>query len=126
MARWIQTRYTREHCQAVDRSLSQIRPKFLAISRSLPESELLGVEESFIRLVHHYQANVLECVPLPMLVTRRTGEIYGGNEHLCKTLQLPRNLLEGGQISHFQLTSEEDSVALWDVSRVGRAESHES
>ncbi|EPQ30711.1 uncharacterized protein PFL1_01612 [Pseudozyma flocculosa PF-1] len=113
LARWMQTRYSRESCEAVDQCLGQIRPKFLAISRSLPERELLGVEEAFIRLVHHYQANVLEFVPMPTIVSRRTGEVYAANEHAARLLQLPKGLFEGGQISHFQLVPEDEAVKLW-------------
>ncbi|KAN0065478.1 hypothetical protein ACQY0O_001314 [Thecaphora frezii] len=115
LARWMQTRFSRESCEAVDRCLAQIRPKFLAISRSLSERELLGVEEAFVRLVHHYQANVLDFVPLPTFVTRRTGEIYAANEHAARFFQLPRSLFEGGQISHFQTAPEDETVKLWQI-----------
>ncbi|PWY98960.1 hypothetical protein BCV70DRAFT_121574 [Testicularia cyperi] len=113
LARWMQTRFSRESRESVDRTLGMIRPKFQAISRSLPEPELIEIEESFTRLIHHYQANVLEFVPVPMILTRRTGEIYAANDHASKLMQLPKSLFEGGQISHFQTVTEQDTVELW-------------
>lgn len=119
LARWMQARWTKETCQEVDRVLGVIRPRLLAISRALPEAELVGVEETFIRLVRHYQANVLDLLPIPMLVMRRTGEIYAANEHAARLMQLPKWLFDGGQISHFQTVAEADAVDLWKVCSVG-------
>lgn len=116
LARWMQTRWSRESCEAVDRALNIIRPRFLTISRGLTDSQLLNVEESFVRLLKHYQTHVLDLVPIPMFVTRRTGEVYAANDHMARLLQLPRSMFEGGQISHFQTTNEESTVRLWQVS----------
>lgn len=114
LARWMHTRFSRANCEKVDRSLSMIRPKLMAISHSLPEEELISVEDSFYRLLDFYTQNVLETIPVPMVVARRTGEIYAANSHACKLLQLPASLFEGGQICHYQLVTEQDSVSMWD------------
>ena len=113
LARWMHTRFSRESCEEVDRSLSIIRPKLMALSRSLPESELIGVEDSFYKLLEFYQANVLETIPIPMIVARRTGEIYAANSHACKLMQLPESIFEGGQVCHYQLVTEKDCVHMW-------------
>ncbi|GAC71488.1 hypothetical protein PANT_3c00051 [Moesziomyces antarcticus T-34] len=113
LARWMHTRFSRESCEEVDRSLAVFRPKLMALSRSLPEEELIGVEDNFYQLLAWYQANVLEAVPVPMIVTRRTGEIYAANSHACKLMQLPESIFEGGQICHYQLVTERDCVNLW-------------
>ena len=113
LARWMHTRFSRASCEQVDRSLSVIRPKLMALSRSLPEAELIGVEDSFYQLLAFYQANVLEMIPIPMILARRTGEIYAANSHACKLFQLPKSLFEGGQICHYQLVTEEDCVSMW-------------
>ncbi len=85
----------------------------MALSRSLPEEELIGVEDNFYQLLAWYQANVLEAIPIPMIVTRRTGEIYAANSHACKLMQLPETIFEGGQICHYQLVTEPDCVNMW-------------
>ncbi|KAJ1025882.1 hypothetical protein NDA16_002508 [Ustilago loliicola] len=113
LARWMHTRFSRANCEQVDRSLSIIRPKLMALSRSLPEAELIGVEDSFYSLLAHYQANVLEMIPVPMIVARRTGEIYAANSHACRLMQLPESIFEGGQICHYQLVTEQDCVKMW-------------
>lgn len=113
LARWMHTRFSRASCEEVDRSLSVIRPKLMALSRSLPEQELIGVEDSFYQLLAFYQANVLETIPIPMIVARRTGEIYAANSHACKLMQLPESIFEGGQICHYQLVTEKDCVNMW-------------
>ena len=113
LARWMHARYSRENCEQVDRSLSVIRPKLMALSRSLPEEELIAVEEKFYQLLDFYQTNVLETIPVPMIVARRTGEIYAANTHACKLLQLPPTIFEGGQICHYQLVTEKDCVNMW-------------
>ncbi|CBQ69416.1 related to RDS2-Regulator of drug sensitivity [Sporisorium reilianum SRZ2] len=113
LARWMHTRYTRESCEAVDRSLCVIRPKLMALSRSLPEHELIAVEDGFYALLEHYRTHVLETIPVPMLVTRRTGEIYAANSHACALFQLPARLFERGQICHYQLVAERDAVGMW-------------
>lgn len=113
LARWMHTRFSRANCEQVDRSLSIIRPKLMALSRSLPEAELIGVEDSFYQLLEHYQANVLEMIPVPMIVARRTGEIYAANSHACRLMQLPESIFEGGQICHYQLVTEQDCVKMW-------------
>ncbi|SOV07828.1 related to RDS2 - Regulator of drug sensitivity [Ustilago sp. UG-2017a] len=113
LARWMYTRFSRENCEQVDRSLSMIRPKLMALSRSLPEAELIGVEDKFYQLLAHYQANVLEMIPIPMIVARRTGEIYAANSHACRLMQLPESIFEGGQICHYQLVTEQDCVKMW-------------
>ncbi|SPO24213.1 related to RDS2 - Regulator of drug sensitivity [Ustilago trichophora] len=113
LARWMHTRFSRASCEEVDRSLSVFRPKLMALSRSLPESELISVEDNFYKLLAFYQANVLEAVPSPMLVGRRTGELYAVNSHAAKLFQLPKSIFEGGQICHYQLVTERDCVNMW-------------
>ncbi len=73
-----------KHCEEVDQSLSVFRPALMALSRSLPEEELIAVENNFYTLLNFYQANVLENIPIPMIIARRTGEIYAANEPACK------------------------------------------
>ncbi|SPO23978.1 related to RDS2 - Regulator of drug sensitivity [Ustilago trichophora] len=113
LARWMHTRFSRASCEEVDRSLSVFRPKLMALSRSLPESELISVEDSFYKLLAFYQAHVLEAIPVPMLVGRRTGEIYAVNSHAAKLFQLPESIFEGGQVCHYQLVTERDCVSMW-------------
>ncbi|GAC95878.1 hypothetical protein PHSY_003456 [Pseudozyma hubeiensis SY62] len=113
LARWMHTRFSRANCEKVDQSLSIIRPKLMALSRSLPEEELIGVEDSFYRLLDFYVTNVLETIPIPMIVARRTGEIYAANSHACKLFQLPPSIFQGGQICHYQLVTEKDCVNMW-------------
>lgn len=113
LARWMHTRFSRESCEAVDRALGVIRPKLMTLSRSLPESELIGVEDSFYQLLEFYTANVLETIPIPMILARRTGEIYAANSHACALMQLPASIFEGGQICHYQLVAEKDAVNMW-------------
>lgn len=115
LALWAQTRYSRSSRDTIDRVLGFHRSRLLSVSRSLPDQELVELEQSFVRLVHQYQTSVLECVPVPMLLTRRTGEIYAANDHMSNLLQLPKNLLEGGQISFFHTVTETDAVELWKV-----------
>lgn len=114
LARWMHTRFSRESCEQVDRSLSVIRPKLMSLSRSLPEEELISIEDNFYSLLEHYRTNVLETIPVPMIVTRRTGEIYAANSHACNLLQLPPRIFEGGQICHYQLVTERDCVYMWE------------
>uniref|UniRef100_V5EF59 Zn(2)-C6 fungal-type domain-containing protein n=2 Tax=Kalmanozyma brasiliensis (strain GHG001) TaxID=1365824 RepID=V5EF59_KALBG len=113
LARWMHTRFSRESCEQVDQALSVIRPKLMALSRSLPEAELIGVEDSFYQLLEFYTANVMETIPIPMILARRTGEIYAANSHACNLMQLPPSIFEGGQICHYQLVSEKDAVNMW-------------
>ncbi|SNX86426.1 related to RDS2 - Regulator of drug sensitivity [Melanopsichium pennsylvanicum] len=113
LARWMHTRFSRASCEEVDRSLSIVRPKFMALSRSLAEEELISVEDNFYQLLAFYQANVLETIPVPIIITRRTGEIYAANSHACKLFNLPESLFEGGQICHYQLVTEHDCVKMW-------------
>lgn len=113
LARWMHTRFSRANCEKVDQSLSIIRPKLMALSRSLPEEELISVEDSFYRLLDFYVTNVLETIPIPMIVARRTGEIYAANSHACNLFRLPPSIFQGGQICHYQLVTEKDCVDMW-------------
>jgi len=114
MARWMHTRFTRASCEAMDRSTRIIRSRLMAISRSLSEAELIAVEDSFYDMLDYYRTHVLEPVMVPMVVARRTGEIYAANSAMCALTQLPPSIFEGGQISIFQLICEQDNVRLCD------------
>jgi len=108
--------FSRESCASIDRALGKIRPKFLQISKSLTEKQLLDIEEDIQVTITHYKEHVFEYIPFGMLLLRRTGEIYGANESACRLLQLPKRLFSGGQLFHFQLVKEVDIVRVIDVS----------
>lgn len=114
LARWMHTRFTRASCEAVDRSTRIIRSRLMAISRSLSEAELIAVEDSFYDMLDYYRTHVLEPIMVPMVIVRRTGEIYAANSAMCALTQLPPSIFEGGQISVFQLVCEQDNVRLGD------------
>ncbi len=110
------TRYSRDTCNRIDRALGQTRAKFLSISKEMSDEELLDVEERINATIKHYKDHVLEYVPFGLFLLRRTGEIFGANELVCKMVQLPQRLFQGGQLFYFQLISEVDVLAMVEVS----------
>ena len=113
---WMQERFSRESCSKIDAALGSVRPKFLEITRSLSEKQLLQMERQMHDVVRHYKQSVFDYVPFPMLLVNRTGEIYGGNEHASQLLQIPIGRFSDGQLFHFQLVKEQDIVRVIDVS----------
>lgn len=94
--------------------LSIIRPVFRGLTRSLPESELLKIEERFERYMFDYDC-LFNVMPIPACLWRRTGEIYKANKQFASLLNVPLDQLREGMLCIYEFMTEESLVHYYDV-----------
>jgi PAS domain-containing protein len=101
--------------------LSIIRPVFRGLTRSLPESDLLKIEEQFERYMFDYDC-LFNVMPIPACLWRRTGEIYKANKQFASLLNIPLDQLREGMLCIYEFMTEESLVHYYNV-RIYREES---
>ncbi|KAJ3300527.1 hypothetical protein HK104_010469 [Borealophlyctis nickersoniae] len=86
---------------------------FAQLARSLTERDLAAVEEHFEKLCLEYDW-VFSVQGIPAALWRRTGEVYRANQAFANLTGLPLELFRDGQISIYEIMTEESAVAYWE------------
>lgn len=99
--------------QRILKPLSEFRPAFRAIARTLKDVDLVLVEESFERMLLDYD-RVFTSMAIPACLWRRTGEIYRGNKEFASLVGVMTDDLKDGKLAIYELMSEESAVNFWE------------
>lgn len=106
--------YSKESVERVKAVLDYVRPLLRSRWKDLSDIQLVQHEERFLAILDHYRKNVIEAVPAPMIVIRRTCEIISANQSFAKLCNVDSHVFTSGRLCLYQLLSEHSMVEIFE------------
>lgn len=88
LAKWAVEKLSQAGVEKLEETIKEARSAALQAGLGIEATEVRDLEVEFQHTVSELRASTIEQVPVPMLVTRRSGEIYAVNRHAAERFGL--------------------------------------
>lgn len=90
LAKWALSALSAQGLDKLEETIKDARSAALHAGLTIQPSEVRDLEVEFQHTVSDLRDSIIEQVPVPMLVCRRSGEIYAVNRHASERFGLPQ------------------------------------
>lgn len=99
----------------VANATNQFKAVLHGVLSQLGDEQIVAIEAQFLLYVRGWHT-MADMIPTPALVFRRTGEIMGANQRMCRLLELQPNQLRTGKVTiyHVSKSGRRAGVAGWE------------
>lgn len=95
--------------RSVEAALSKIRKLWFSLEDNIQPSSMIQLQAEWAGNVRYFSESVLPFTPIPMVVCRKAGEVYGCNELALDLCKLTREQMTGGTLSCYEIMTEESA-----------------